>query len=296
MLVRNVAGGGEPMGANLRLAVLCQNTWGNLVDLGNQLEHWVIWKVLESELALRDVTWVSLAEDGVAVTWNNLASVEGGPEVVSDGLVAEIVTNGSLHLLEPVEDLLVGKTVERTSQTVETSGEGQHWGAESGADQVGGVGTDVSTLVVSVDGEVESHQLNKVLVVTETELVGEVVGEILVLLDRGHLSALEDVLVDASGDGWELGNKVHRVLECVAPVLLLVHALGICLCECGLVLKSSHCDRELCHWVEVAWATVDELLDELWDVGSSGPFGRKITNLLLTWDLAGKEKPEETYG
>ncbi len=39
---------------------------------------------------------------------------------------------------------------------------------------------------------------------------------------------------------------------------------------------------------------VDELLDELGDVGSGGPLGRQITDLLLGGDLAGQEEPEET--
>jgi hypothetical protein len=279
----------------LGLAVLGQDTWGDLVDLGDELEHWVIWKVLESKLALGDVTWVSLAENGVTVTWNDLASVQGGPEVVGDGLVAEVVANGSLHLLEPVQDLLVGETVERTSKTVETSGEGKHWGGEGTADQVGGVGRDVTTLVVSVDGEVESHQLNKVLVLAETELVGEVEGVVLVLLDWSNLAALEDVLVDSGSDGWELGDQVHGVLEGVTPVLLLVDTLGVGLGEGRLVLKSSNGQRELGHWVEVAWAAVDELLDELWNIGAGSPLSREIADLLLTWDLTGQKEPEETF-
>ena len=58
----------------------------------------------------------------------------------------------------------------------------------------------------------------------------------------------------------------------MAPVFALGHTLGVSLCKGGLVFKS--CDRkgQLCHWVEVIGAAVDELFDELWDVGASGPF------------------------
>lgn len=38
-------GGREAKRTHLGLAVLCKNTWSDLVDLANQLEHWVIWEM-----------------------------------------------------------------------------------------------------------------------------------------------------------------------------------------------------------------------------------------------------------
>jgi hypothetical protein len=46
--------------------------------------------------------------------------------------------------------------------------------------------------------------------------------------------------------------------------------------------------------VQVGGAAVDELLDELGHIGSRGPLGGQITDLLLGGDLAGQEQPEET--
>ena len=278
----------------LGLAVLGEDTRGDLVDLGDELEHWVVGQVLLGELALGDVTGVSLAENGVAVTGNDLASLEGGPEVVLDGLVAEVVANSLLHLLEPDKDLLVSQTVERTSKTVQAGGERQVGGGEGGADQVGGVGGDVATLVVSVDGQVQTHELDEVGVVGETELVGQVVGVVLVLLDGCDLAVLVDVAEDLGGNGGQLSNEVHGVLEGVLPVLRLVDALGVGLGEVGLVLESSDGERELGHGVEVAGAAVDELLDELGDVGAGSPLGGQVADLLLGGDLAGEEEPEKT--
>jgi len=160
---------------------------------------------------------------------------------------------------------------------------------------VGGVGADVATLVISVDGEVQAHQLNKVLVLSKAELVGQVVGVVLVLLDWSNLAILVDVAVDLGGDGRELGNEIHGILKGVLPVLALLHALSICFGEVGLVLEGSNGERELGHWVEVAWAAVDELLNELGDIGAGSPFCREIADLLLGWDLAGQEKPEKTF-
>jgi hypothetical protein len=92
----------------LGLSVLGQDTRSNLVDLADELEHGVVREVAESKLALRHVTRVGLTKHSVSVTRDDLASVQGGPEVVLDSLVAEVVANGLLHLLKPDKDFLVG--------------------------------------------------------------------------------------------------------------------------------------------------------------------------------------------
>lgn len=280
----------------LGLAVLGKNLGGNLVDLADELEHGILGHLLLGELALGHVAGVGLAEDGVAVTGDDTAGVKGRPEVLGDVLVAEIVTDDLLHLSEPVENLLVGKTVERASETVKTGSQGEERRAESAANKVGGVSADVATLVVGVDGEVKTEELNEVLVVAESELVGEVEGVILVLLNGSDLAALEDVLVNAGSDGGELGNEVHGVLKGVAPVLLLVDTLGVGTSEGRGLLESGNGERELRHGVEISRAAVDQLLDELGEVGAGSPLSREVADLLLSRDLAGKEKPEKTLG
>ena len=232
----------------------------------------------------------------MAVAGDDTAGVEGIPEVLGDGLVAEVVADDLLHLGEPVEHLLVGQAVQGTGQTVQASGQGQEGRAEGAADQVSGVGADVAALVVGVDGQVETHELNEVGVAAEAELVGEVVGIVLVLLGGHDLAALEDVLVDAGSNGGELGNEVHRVLKGVAPVLLLVNTLGVGTSERRGLLEGGDGHGELGHGVEVGRAAVDELLNELGDLGAGSPVGREVADLLLGGDLAGQEKPEEAFG
>lgn len=185
--------------------------------------------------------------------------------------------------------------MERTSQTVQTSGQGQEGGAQSATNQVGGVGANVTTLVVGVDGQVQTHELNELVVLAVTELVSQVEGVVLVLLDRSDLAILEDVAVDAGGNGGQLGNEVHGVLEGVGPVVLLVNTLLVGLGEGGLVLESSDGQRELGHGVEVIGAAVDELLNELGDLRTSSPLSGQLADLLLRGDLAGQQKPEETW-
>lgn len=101
---------------------------------------------------------------------------------------------------------------------------------------MGGVRADVTALVIRVDCQVESHQLNEVAVLAESELIGQVETVILVLLHWSNLAALEHVLVDSGGDCGKFRDQVHRVLEGVAPVVLLAHAFGVSLGERGLVL------------------------------------------------------------
>lgn len=146
---------------------------------------------------------------------------------------------------------------------------------------MGGVGADVSTLVIRVDGEVQPHQFHEVGVFTEAELVCQVETVILVLLDGGDLAVFVNVAVDACSNGWEFGDKVHGVLEGVLPVLGLLHALGIGLCERGFVLESVYGNAQLGHWVKVTRAAVNELFDELGHIGAGSPFGGQVTDLLL---------------
>lgn len=280
----------------LGLAVLCKNAGGDVVDLGDELEHRVIREMLESELALRGVARVSLAKHSMTVAGNDLAALEGGPKVVLDGLVREIAANRLLHLGQPAEHFLVGKTVERTSKTVKASSDGEEGRAERRADKVGGVGGDVATLVIGVDGEVKTHQLDEVLVLREAELVGQVVSVVLVLLHGRDLAVLVDVAVDLRRNGWELGNKVHRVLEGILPVLGLGHALLVGFGEGRLTLKSGHSEGELGHGVEVGGAAVEELGNVGGKIAAGSPLSRQLAHLLFAGDLAGKKEPEETCG
>lgn len=184
--------------------------------------------------------------------------------------------------------------MERTSQAIQTSSEREHGGAQSTADKVRGVGADVSTLVVGVDGQVETHQLNEIVVVAVAKLVGQVEGVILILLDGGKLAILENIAIDLRSNGGQLGNEIHRVFEGVIPIFLLVDTLSISLGERRLMLESSDGQGKLSHRVKSARAAVEELLDELRDIRASCPLGRQVANLLLRGDLTSQEQPEQT--
>lgn len=77
--------------------------------------------------------------------------------------------------------------------------------------------------------------------------------------------------------------------------LSLLHAFSIGLGERRFALQSSDSQGELGHGVQVIRAAVDELLNELGHIGTSGPFGGEIADLLLAGNLAGQQQPEETF-
>lgn len=281
----------------LGLAVLGENLGGNLVDGGNEVEEVVVGHVLEGELSLGGVSRIGLSENGVSVTGDDSTGLKGIPEVLLNVLLGDIRANLGLHLENPLKDLLVSSAVERTGKTVETSGQREEGRRESRTNKLGGVGRDVTSLVVSVDGEVESQKLNELLVVAKAEQRGEVSRVVKrVVNGANNLSVLEKVSVDSRSNDGELGNEVHGILVGVLPVLLLVNTLLVSLGELRLGLQSVDGNTELSHGVEGGGASVDELLNMLGDLGSRGPVSGQTLDLSISGDLAGEQEPEKTLG
>lgn len=279
----------------LGLTVLGQHTWSNLVDVRNQLEQVVVRHVLQGKLSLSSVTRVSLSQDSVTVAWNNSARVKSVPQVLLDGLLGDVALQVFLQLEQPLQDLLVGSTVQRTSQTVQTSRERQKWRGQGGTNQVGGVGRHVTTLMVRVDGQVQSHQLNKLLVLAKTEQSGQV-GTVVQVLGNlaSQLAVVENVSVDSSGNVWQLGQQLNGVLVGVLPVLGLWNTLGVSLSKLGLRFQSSHGNGELGHWVQVRRRSVDQFLNVLWQSRSGSQLLRESFGLGLGWHLTSQQQPEQS--
>lgn len=95
-----------------------QDVRHDVVDLTNKLEERIIGKVLESKFALSSVTGVGLPQYGVSVSRDNLSALQGGPDVLLDGLVAGVFADLVLHLGKPDEDFLVSETVKRSGKAV----------------------------------------------------------------------------------------------------------------------------------------------------------------------------------
>lgn len=91
--------------------------------------------------------------------------------------------------------------------------------------------------MVRVDGNVQPHQLDKLLIVTVTEQGSQVGRVILVGVNGGHLAITVNVSEDSSGNVGELGNEVHGIVKGGLPVLLLVDTIRVGLGESGIVVE-----------------------------------------------------------
>jgi hypothetical protein len=221
----------------LGLASLQQDIRNKVVDLADELEHLVFRQVLQCEFTLGSVTRVGLAEDGVTVSRNDLATLERRPDVLLDSLVGGLLAKLGLHLLEPDQDLLVGQSVEGTGETVESSRVGEEGIGEGRTDEFTGVGGDVTAFVVGVDGDVETHEFDEGGVFAEAEEGGQVGRVVLGGIDGGKLAGAKDVAVDAAGNVGQLSDEVHGILKGGSPVLLLGHTLLIGLGESRVVVE-----------------------------------------------------------
>jgi hypothetical protein len=231
-----------------------QDIRDNVVDLADKLEERVFREMLERKLALGGIPGVGLAQHGVAVARNHLAALEGRPDVLLDSLIRRIFANLGLHLAQPDQDFLVRQTMERARETVERGGERKEGVGESRANEFSGVGRDITTFVVAVNGDVETHQFHERLVVAESEQGGQVVGIVLGGVNRWEFSLAVNVPVDTSSDVGKLGDtrrktvrnmekinqsdglQVHGIFESRTPVLLLGHAILVGFGKGGVVI------------------------------------------------------------
>jgi hypothetical protein len=283
----------------LGLTVLGEDTRDDLVDRGDDLEQGVVGEVLLAELTLGNVPRVGLAEDSVAVTGDDLAALEGIPSELLDSLVVNGQVLGlelGLEVQDPAEHLLVGKAVEGASKTAHGGGEREVRVREGRADETSGVGRDVATLVVAVDGEVEPHDLVEggAVEAEHTGKVGRVV-ELGVILGRA-LTTVEAVAVDDGGSLREPCNEVENVLKSGLPVLGLVDAVLVGAGELAVRLHGEGCSGELGHGVHLLGQAVEEGLDVGRELGAGVELLGDALGLGGSGDLTGHQEPEETLG
>lgn len=314
VVVENAAGVSIDVGPGvLGLTVLGEDTRHDLVDEGNELEELVVGHVLQSEDTLRSVARISLAEDGVTEARNDLTSAEGLPSEIADGLSIDTLARSEdalLGLEGPFEHLLVSKTVERTSETSHTSSESEVGVRESRANKADAVSGDVTTLVIGVNGEVETHVLiesiSGLLSIDVSSLQGLTLGaetdhavergsDIEVAVDIRGETVAEGVVVDHCSDAGELSNDVQSILESGFPVVLLVSGV-VLLSEDRLGLTSSNCGSELSHRVHGLGEVLDHVLDVSRDLAALVEILGHELDLLVSGNLTGHEEPESSLG
>jgi hypothetical protein len=272
--------------------VLSKDWRSDLVENTDELEEGIVRKILQSELTLASVTRIGLSEDSMTESRDDLTTVKSVPETLLHNFNINATSELFLEVLSPLEHFLVGETVKRTSKTVHTSSKREIRIGESTAHQVSGVSRNITTLMITVDDKVKTHELIESLVV-ETKHSVEVGGPIEVGLTL-ESSVLVGVAVDASSYLRKTSNEVHGIFIGVLPVLLLVDTSAISSGEFALGLKSQDSNAELGHWMHGSRETgkgVDNVFGEL----------RALRKLLgdslslgLGGDLAGHQKPEES--
>jgi len=81
---------------------------------------------------------------------------------------------------------------------------------------------DVSTFVIRVNGNIQSHELNELLIFTETKESSQVGGVILVLVDSWEFTITIYISENPSSNIGEFSDQIHRVVEGSFPVFFLV--------------------------------------------------------------------------
>lgn len=273
-----------------------EDVWNKFVDLGDQFEHIVVWKVFESELSLASVPWVGLSEHRVSVAWHDSARLQGVPDEVVEFLVGNVLAAEILSELgEPDEDFLVGETVEWAGETVHGGGEGEVWVGEGRTNQMTGVRADVATFMIGMNGQVQPHQFSELFVIVPDH-IGKILGPIGIWVDNSESGSVSvEVVVDLGGHTWKFGDQVHGVLERVFPVFGFVGALGVLGGEDRFGVERVDGGRELSHWVEVGWEVVEHLHDVGWKVSSARPLLGELFGLGVGWDFAGNQQPEQSF-
>ncbi len=102
-----------------------KNIRNKVVDLADKLEVLVLRKVLESEFTLSGVTGICLSQHCVTLTWNNLSTLKGRPDILLNSSICRLLANLRLHLAKPHKNFLISEAVEGTSEAIESSGVGK---------------------------------------------------------------------------------------------------------------------------------------------------------------------------
>lgn len=195
---------------------------------------------------------------------------------------------------------MLNSPVKRSGKTLQTGAVAEEDIAESAANQVGGVGGDVASLMVTVEGEVEPQKILEVLVLLAalSKHSSEIVRPILLEVDLGREStaALVGVLVDLGGNGGKLGQQRDGVVKGGLPIVGLVETLLVGLGEFGSVVQRRDGNGELGHRVQVCGEVVEHLVHECGKLSLFGELSRELANLVCGGDLAGQEKPEHGLG
>mmetsp|Transcript_28966 Transcript_28966/g.38601 ORF Transcript_28966/g.38601 Transcript_28966/m.38601 type:complete len:339 (+) Transcript_28966:583-1599(+) len=229
----------------------------------------------------------------MAVAWHDFARLESDIDELADVFTSPVLAVLLLEVEQVVQALLIGEAMEGAGETVHACREREVGVGESRADEVSGVGRHVATFMISMDGDVEAHELPE-LGVGEAEHVRVVRAVVEGAIAGGHRRAVP-VLVgeDEGGDAAHLRAKVKAVLKSGLPVLGLVHAALVSLHEVGLGLASHDTHGKLSHSVHVAGQRFDHALLIVAESASAEEFFLELADFRLGGKLTGEQEPQD---
>mmetsp|Transcript_11154 Transcript_11154/g.21567 ORF Transcript_11154/g.21567 Transcript_11154/m.21567 type:complete len:318 (-) Transcript_11154:652-1605(-) len=237
----------------LDLSGCLQNGRDSLEARVHELKQRVVGQLLQRKVSLGCVPGVRHSEHGVTEARHNTSTrqrcLRNRRHLLGCGLFAVEFLVG---VEDPLEALLVGQPVQRTSQSRQTSGHRQVRIREGTADQMCGVRGHIPSLMVGMEEEVQSHQFHEIEVL-DSQHVAEIRGPVKVGVvgGRDHRSLVEGSSVDRSSHHGNLGHHTEGILQAELPVLGFFHPFCVGFGEHRLGLKSCDGSDELSHRVGV---------------------------------------------
>merc|ERR1719494_781365 len=130
-----------------------------------------------------------------------------------------------------------------------------------------GVSTDVPSLMITVNDEVQPHQLCELLIVV-SQHVRQVCAPIQFSIDGSHLPISEHIPVDQRSDNWKFGQQIHRIFICILPVSGFWSPLGVSFSKLTAFVESSYSSCKLSHRVKCFGEVVQHVHNVVWKFSS----------------------------
>lgn len=157
---------------------------------------------------------------------------------------------------------------------------------------MGRVSGNVSSLMVSVDGQISSEALLDSLTV-ESEHVSVVSSPVQVWVGWDDITVVVLMSVNDGSNFGNLGSQIKRIFQVVLPVVLLVglsSSIDLVEFRVSLFVQDGH--REHSHWVGVSWEAQDEVDSIIVELSSFIPLIMDGLEFLLVWKISSHQQPE----
>ena len=147
--------------------------------------------------------------------------------------------------------------------------------------------------MVGVDGDVASEALLHLLIL-KAQHVTEVTCPIQAMIGGDEDGVVVLVAVDGGADEWQFGQKIHRILEVVLPILGLTGSALVGLEEFAVHLLLEDANGKHGHWMVFLRKVSDELHFFMQEDASVLPVQGQGFQLIVGW-VSARQKQEEHH-